>query len=63
MTDPEKNPWQLEVPADLVRAIDAYIDGDWSKQADPSRFGALNAVAYIGERIAAMRKATRETTP
>ncbi len=45
----------IDIPDDLVAEIDAYLDADWSIKRDPSKFGALNAVAHIGERMAAIR--------
>lgn len=36
----------------LADAIERYLDTDWKDGRDPSKFGALNAVAYIGEQIA-----------
>jgi hypothetical protein len=51
----------VRLPANLVRTIDAYLDADWSEKRDPSKIGALNAIAYIGERVAAIRKANRST--
>lgn len=50
-------PWLVTLPEDLARAVDNYLTADWSKARDPSRMGALNAVAYIGERVAALRRA------
>lgn len=47
------------LPGYLVAAIDAYLDTDWSDGRDPSKFGAFNAVSYIGEQIAFIRKETR----
>lgn len=44
---------QITLPDDLINAIDAYPTTDWSKR-DPSKIGALNAVAYIGERVASI---------
>jgi len=52
----------ITLPDDLVAAIDAYLDTDWTDGRDgrdPSKLGALNAVAYIGERIASIRKEVR----
>lgn len=51
---------RVTLPASLVAAIDDYNQTDWRDGRDPSRFGALNAVAFIGERVAALR-ATRRT--
>ena len=49
----------IRLPKHLVQAIDKYLDTDWSDGRDPSKIGALNAVAYIGERVAAMRAERR----
>lgn len=51
------------LPADLVAAIEKYNTTDWKDGRDPSKFGALNAVAYIGERTAAIVAATRSPSP
>jgi len=45
----------IRLPKHLVEAIDTYLDTDWSDGRDPSKIGSLNAVAYIGERVAAIR--------
>lgn len=45
----------IRLPKHLVKAIDDYLDTDWKDGRDPSKLGALNAVAYIGERVAAIR--------
>ena len=42
------------LPADLVDAIERYAATDWKSGRDPSNIGALNAVAYIGERLVAI---------
>jgi hypothetical protein len=47
------------IDAELGAKIAAYLDTDWSDGRDPSKFGALNAVSYIGERIAAIYAARR----
>ena len=44
---------KIDLPSELVVAIDRYLDTDWSN-CDPSKLGALNAVAYIGERVTAI---------
>jgi hypothetical protein len=49
----------ITIPAELVAAVDNYLDTDWEDGRDPTKLGALNAVAYIGERIAAIRAAHR----
>lgn len=49
----------ITLPDDLVAAIDSYLDTDWSDGRDPSRFGALNIVAFIGERVAAIYRESR----
>jgi hypothetical protein len=41
---------KIDIPDYLVNAIDKYVATDW-KGRDPSKIGALNAVAYIGERL------------
>lgn len=38
--------------ADLVNAIERYARTNWKDGRDPSGIGALNAVAFIGERVA-----------
>jgi hypothetical protein len=48
-----KTPMTVELPGELVDAIDRYIATDWRDGCDPSRFGALNAVAFIGEQLVA----------
>jgi len=47
------------LPGHLVAAIDAYLDTDWTDGRDPSKIGALNAVSYIGERVAELRRESR----
>ena len=49
----------ITLPRYLVRAIDAYLDTDWKDGRDPSKLGAFNAVAYIGEHVAAIRAKQR----
>lgn len=49
----------IALPDDLVAAIDAYLDADWTDGRNPSKLGALNAVAYIGECVASLRKEER----
>lgn len=44
----------VRLPADVVVAVNKYHATDWSDGRDPSKFGALNAVAYIGERVIAL---------
>jgi hypothetical protein len=41
----------IELPSELVAAIEKYLNTDWR---DPSKLGALNAVAFIGESVAAI---------
>lgn len=41
---------RIELTDDLVEAIRRYLETDWNR-GDPSRLGALNAVAYIGEKV------------
>jgi len=45
---------QLSLPKSLTDAIDAYVATDWRGGCDPSGYGSVNAVAYIGERISAL---------
>jgi hypothetical protein len=45
---------RVTLPADLIRAIDKYLCTPWSDGRDPSKLGALNAVAFIGERLVAV---------
>jgi hypothetical protein len=47
----------LRIPQHLVDAIESYLTTDWSDGRDPSKIGALNAVAYIGEQVARIYKA------
>ncbi len=54
---------KMTIPANLVNAIDGYLDTDWNDGRDPGKIGALNAVSYIGEQIAAIRAATRRAKP
>lgn len=42
----------IALPADLVAEIERYLATDWRDGRDPSRLGALNAVAHIGESVA-----------
>jgi hypothetical protein len=48
----------IDLPPDVVAAIESYINTNWT-DGQPSRLGALNAVAFIGERIAAIYAAQR----
>lgn len=50
---------KIDIPDDLVDAIDKYVGTDWKDGRDPSKLGALNAVAYIGERLVAEVSAPR----
>lgn len=45
---------RITLPANLVDAIESYLSTPWSDGRDPSKIGALNAVAFIGERVAAI---------
>lgn len=45
---------RVTLPAHLVKAIRQYNAKDWKDGRDPSKLGALNAVAYIGEQVAAL---------
>lgn len=47
---PEPDDQPLLIPGWLVDAIRKYKATDWAK-CDPSKIGAVNAVAYIGERV------------
>lgn len=40
----------IVLPNDLAESIEKYLATDWNGQT-PIEFGALNAVAYIGERL------------
>ena len=42
------------LPKFIVDAARRYNATDWSDGRDPSKLGALNAVAFIGERVAAL---------
>lgn len=53
---------KLDIPDELIKSIDDYLARDW-KSTDPSKFGALNAVAYIGERMVATLAAARRMPP
>lgn len=44
----------LTISSDLADAIEKYTRTDWSDGRDPSKLGALNAVAYIGEQLVAL---------
>jgi len=46
----------VALPANLVHTIDKYLDTDWKGH---DSIAPLNAVAYIGERVAAIRRANR----
>lgn len=39
---------KINIPDHLVDAVDKYVNTNWKDGRDPSKFGALNAVAYIG---------------
>ncbi len=51
----------IVLPDHLVSAIRDYLATDWKDGRDPSGYGALNAVCYIGERVAALYASS--TTP
>lgn len=51
--------FDVRLPPDVVEAIDHYISTDWKDGRDPSKLGALNAVAHIGERVVAVVCAER----
>jgi hypothetical protein len=44
---------EVTIPGHLVESVEKYVATDWAK-VDPSKFGALNAVAYIGEQLATL---------
>src|SRR5689334_19768307 len=46
----------LALPPHLVEAIEHYNGADWGDGRDPSKLGAINAVCYIGEQVAALYK-------
>lgn len=54
---------RIDIPDDLVEAIDNYLTTDWKDGRDPSKLGALNAVAYIGGRLVAELLAARQAPP
>ncbi len=54
---------KIDISDDLVKVINEYVNTDWKDGRDPSKFGALNAVAYIGERLVAELLAARSTQP
>lgn len=54
---------KINIPDHLVEAIDKYVNTNWKDGRDPSKLGALNAVAYIGERLVAVLLAEKQTTP
>ncbi len=54
---------RIDIPDYLVDAIDKYVGTDWKDGRDPSKFGALNAVAYIGERLVVELSAARRASP
>ena len=45
---------RITLPPNLISAIESYLDTNWDDGRDPSKLGALNAVSYIGERVAAI---------
>lgn len=51
---------RINIPNDLVDAIDKYVATHWEDGRDPSKLGALNAVAYIGERLLAVVSSARQ---
>ncbi len=54
---------KIDIPDYLIDAIDKYASTDWKDGRDPSKLGALNAVAYIGERLVTELAAARRTRP
>lgn len=54
---------KIDIPDYLIDAIDKYASTDWKDGRDPSKIGALNAVAYIGERLVAELSAARKAKP
>jgi len=60
MSDNTTETWKsITLPKWLCEAIESYLDTDWKDGRDPSGFGAMNAVWYIGERIAAVYASCR----
>lgn len=53
----EKQSITITLPEYLVKAIENYSKVD--RAADPSKIGALNAVAFIGEQIVWLYIATK----
>lgn len=51
---------KIDIPDDLIETVDKYLSTDWKDGRDPSRYGALNAVAYIGERLVAVVSDARQ---
>ncbi len=54
---------KIEISNELIAAINDYTARDWKSGQDPSKLGALNAVAYIGERLVAEVSAARRSPP
>lgn len=54
MTERDDLAGLIVLPPDLRKAIEEYQATDYSDGRDPSKLGALNAVAYIGERLVAV---------
>jgi hypothetical protein len=54
---------RIDIPNYLIDAINKYVGTDWEDGRDPSKIGALNAVAYIGERLVAEVSAARRAPP
>jgi hypothetical protein len=53
-------PTTIELDLELVRAIEHYLSTEW--KTGRGQLGALNAVAYIGERVIATYQAKKRTT-
>lgn len=54
---------KLDIPDDLIDAVNKYVTTNWKDGRDPSKLGALNAVAYIGERLTAVLSIAKQTPP
>lgn len=51
----------VALPSHVVDAIHKYLDTSWGDGRDPSKLGALNAVAFIGEQVVELIRANRST--
>jgi hypothetical protein len=50
---------KIELTPSLIDAIERYNTTPWHDGRDPSKLGALNAVAYIGEQVAGLVRAAQ----